>query len=103
MRGLWQVCVEEDGKAALDQVRQKERDSGVSEDQIAKRCSTNVRVECHPDPDCRLQQKQNASCCRNAGSQVPLKYRSARTSGSPVHSKGSSLSASGSVILIACG
>ncbi len=41
-----EACTEEEGKAALEQVRAKAHGSGGGEDQVAKRCSTKVRSRC---------------------------------------------------------
>ncbi len=38
-----EACTEEEGTAALEQVRAKERGGGGGEEQAAKRCSTKVR------------------------------------------------------------
>ena len=42
-----EACTEEEGRAALEQVRAKERGrGGGGEEQAAKRCSTKVRARC---------------------------------------------------------
>jgi hypothetical protein len=91
--------MEEDGKAALEQVRLKERDSGASEEQIAKRCGTNVRLEPGADHHCHLTAESNGFGCRTPCSQVPPQYTSTAAvwdSSSPVHSRGSLLRPPGS-------